>query len=98
MSKNALLLPSCEIREAFVIRRTSEGKDAIAINTSVTGEDFIQLFAAHAFDGITPKSLHFSNDAHGFGFVVRLTAIRSVRRVSSTRLPVVWDQAPSVRS
>jgi hypothetical protein len=47
-----------------MICRALEGEEAIAINASVTGEDFIQLFTAHAFDGITPNALNFSDDAH----------------------------------
>jgi len=47
-----------------VIRRTSECKDAIAIDSRIARKSFFQLFAAHAFDGITPKAIHPSDDAH----------------------------------
>jgi hypothetical protein len=35
------LFARCEIWESLVIRRTPEGKDAIAIDSRVTGKDFI---------------------------------------------------------
>src|SRR5207245_713975 len=58
------LLASCEIRKSVVIRRASEGKEAIAVDSRVTCKSFVQLFATHAFDGITPKTLNLSNDPH----------------------------------
>jgi hypothetical protein len=51
-----------------VVRRTPEGKEAIAVDSRITRKSFIQLFAAHAFDRITPKAFNLSNDAHVEGF------------------------------
>ena len=68
------LLARREIRKSRGTCRTFEGKDAVAINSGVTCKRFIQLLAAHALDWITPKAFHFSDDAHGFEFVVGLNA------------------------
>ena len=64
------LLASCEIRKSLGTRRTSESEDAIAINSRITCKCFVQLFAAHAFDRITPKALDLSDDAHEYDFAV----------------------------
>ncbi len=47
-----------------MIHRTSESKEAIAIDSRVTCKSLVQLFATHAFDGVTPKAVHLSDDAH----------------------------------
>jgi len=53
-----------------VIRRTSEGENTIAIDSRVTCKGFVKLFPAHAFDGITPEAVDFSNEAHVLDFIL----------------------------
>src|SRR5436190_14760238 len=58
------LLASCQVWESLVIRRASEGKEAIAIDSRITRKSFIQLFAAHALNRVTPEAVNFSDDVH----------------------------------
>src|SRR4030095_6486910 len=64
------LFARSQIRKSRGAGRTSEGEEAIAINSRVTCEGFIQFFASHAFDGITPKAINFSNEAHGLNLIL----------------------------
>src|SRR5439155_3903269 len=58
------LLARCKIWESFGTRGTSKSEEAITIDSGETCKSFIQLFAAHAFNGIPPEALHFSDDTH----------------------------------
>jgi hypothetical protein len=55
-----------------VVCRASEGKEAISIDSGISRKSFVQLFATHAFDRVTPKAVHFSNNTHAFKAVIRL--------------------------
>jgi hypothetical protein len=80
VTNHLTLIATGEEREAVRVRRTCESEEAIAINSRVTDEHFIQLFAAHAFDRITPKAFHFSNDAHCSILPRKTTAtVKSIR-------------------
>src|SRR5207244_7673044 len=58
------LIPSGKKRKALWIGRTGESKKAVAVNSGVTGEQFVQFLAAHAFDRITPETFDCSDDGH----------------------------------
>src|SRR5436190_11378980 len=80
VTNHLTLIATGEKREAVRVRRTRESEEAIAINSRVTDEHFIQVFAAHAFDRITPKAFHFSNDAHCSILPRKTTAtVKSIR-------------------
>src|SRR5207248_9180021 len=50
--------------EAPWARSAFKSKKAIAIHSSVAGEQFAQLLSAHTFDRITPKAFYCSNGTH----------------------------------
>ncbi len=58
------LIASGEKRKAFVVRGTFESKETIAIDSRVTGEDFVSLFTAHAFNRIPPNAFDSSDYGH----------------------------------
>src|SRR2546429_9992556 len=70
VSQHLALVASGEKRKSFWTGRTAESKDAVAVNSGVAGEHFIQLFAAHAFDRITPKAFHCSDGVHFLALTV----------------------------
>src|SRR5438045_7298194 len=64
VTNHLALVTSGEKWKAFWSGRTRKCKKTIAVNSRVTGEQFIQLFTPHAFDWITPEAFHCSNHAH----------------------------------
>src|SRR5205807_7595244 len=67
ISQHLALFPSGQEWKTFRTGRTLEGKKAIAVNSRVPREHLVQLLAAHAFDRITPKAFHSSDDTHCLG-------------------------------
>ena len=81
IAQHLALVASGEKRKAPGVGRALEGEKAIAIHAAVADEELIALFAAHAFDRITPKALCGSNDAHA----QEIRSNRARKRVDKAR-------------
>src|SRR5690349_20073574 len=64
IANHLALVPAGEKRKTLTVGRTFEGKEAIPVNAGIARENFIQLFASHTLDRISPNAFHRADNAH----------------------------------
>src|SRR5689334_10156810 len=90
VANHLALIAAGEKWKTFTVGGTFEGKEAIPVNAGIARENFIQLFASHTLDRISPKAFDRAEDAHRLTIYEAIAINESARTGIQIRLDEIW--------